>query len=167
MFIFSKHFKKSINLDYIKKTNLINSQKLKSRKGDNLSLSFLNSKLKKQQKLKVRNMLVLELLSLQKSFFYFELNQSKRKKIFLPLETKTLLIKKNAEYFIYNLAKNTIPSIKNLQVFYSKLNLKKTELESSSFDLITKNNSYYNDTKHINLQYAVDLYKVSFYKIYL
>jgi len=65
MFLFSKTYKNSINKDYLKKIKLTNYQKIKSRKGENLNLAFLNLKIKKEQKNKLKHLLTLELLLLQ------------------------------------------------------------------------------------------------------
>jgi hypothetical protein len=68
MFFFSTIYKNSIHKDYLKKVNLKNNEKLQSQKGVCLELSFLNAKLKKLQRSRLKHMLALELLSMQKSF---------------------------------------------------------------------------------------------------
>ena len=115
-------------------------------KGDILKLSFLNSEFKKQQRIKVKNLLVLELLSLQKACFYFELNKNKRKKVFIPQESHIMVTKKLYNYFLYNFSKNSIGLIKNLPLFFNELTPKKQQININEFSSLINNNSvYFND----------------------
>jgi hypothetical protein len=162
MFLFSRKFKNSVNFDYSRKVNLKIRQG-----GEILKLSFLNSEFKKQQRVKIKNLLVLELLSLQKAFFNFELNKSKRKKIFVPKEAHILLNKKLQDYFLYNFSKNSIGLIKNLPAFFSNLSIKKQKIAVSELNsLFARNNFYFYDLKDIQVQ-TFGLHKLGFYKLKL
>lgn len=152
MYLFAKNFTKSVHLDYSRKSNIVNYQKLVSQKGEILRLSFLNSEFKKQQRNKLKNLLLLELLTLNKAFFFFELNKSKRKKVFVPVETSAILTNNFANYFCYNFSKFYVSNIKNLQQYSLEISNKKTIIEINSFDLINKNNFYFNNLKNIGLQ---------------
>ena len=178
MFFFSKNYNNSINQDFLKKTNLINYQQIKSKKGDVLNLSFSNFKVKKQQKTKLKNLFALEVLSLQKSLFKFVLNKGKRKKIYLPFEAQAPLRNKFLIYFYFNFSKLALGYIKNIQDFTADIEMKKIEVESAtSFYIFIRNPSYFHDLNEIGLQAQNTLFlvrkpfhilqKLSFYKIIL
>ena len=73
MFLFSKSFNLNVYKDFYRKINNNNYQKVCNKKGEILNLSFLNVKFKKKPKTKIKQLFILELISLNKSFYTFQL----------------------------------------------------------------------------------------------
>jgi hypothetical protein len=178
MFLFAKTYKNSIQFDFGKKVNLLQFHELNSKKSDNLNLSFSNSRFKKQQKMKLKNLFALEVLSLKKTTFKFILNKGKRKQIYLPLEASAFLTKNNLNYFCFHFSKQVSGFIKNLPGFYKKTGLKKMDIEAAtSFHFFIRNLRYFYDIKDISLEKKNEsflkvrqinlLQKLSLYKLVL
>ena len=178
MFLFSKNFKNNIQFDFGKKINLSKLQEINTKKGDYINLSFSNLRFKKQQKMKLKNLLALELLSLKKTTFKFILNKGKRKQIYVPLEASAFLTKQSLNYFCFTFSKLVSGFIKNLPGFYKKTNLKKIDFEAvTSFHFFIRNLRYFFDIKDISIErknekflttkQIVILQKLSLYKLVL
>jgi hypothetical protein len=156
MFIFAKQYKTSIFFDYSRKAN---DKYIKQQKGEFLKLSFSNTEIKKQQKTKLKHLLVLELLCLQKAFFFFELNKNKRKQNFVPKLTSIYLTGKFLDYFLFSFLKLYVGNIKNLLYFFSE---PKQKLDIDLFDLLFLNKLYFNDIKQIKYEYCNITKKISY-----
>ena len=157
MLLFSKKYKESIQLDYSRTTNIIDYEKGKREFNFSLQLSFLTSGFQKQQKTKIKSLCLLELFALQKAFFVFVANKSKRKLIFVPSETRVQLTPVATHYFLYNFSKNVVGSIKDLPFFIRRGIAQRSSqfggaLEASAFGLVHKNIFYFNDLHRSTLQ---------------
>jgi hypothetical protein len=100
MFLFAKKYEQTLKLDRRRKSE-------KVFKTDNF-ISF--SVQKNQQRIKIKNLLILELLSLKKAFFKYEKSSTKAK-TYEVTQIRGLL----SSYFLYNFFKNTVGLIKNVQ----------------------------------------------------
>jgi len=158
MYIFSKKYEKSINFDLLRKKNIVNFENVCSKKGDGLILSF--STTENQQKTKLKNLLILESLTLRKAFFKFDKisNKSKRKRSFHVVQTRSCVYS-NSNYFLYNFNKNSIGLTKNLQEF-------KQDFDPVCFDFLVKS---FNEFKILKINFLVSLnvQKLAFYRIFL
>ena len=154
MFLFSKSFNLNVYKDFYRKINNNNYQKVCNKKGEILNLSFLNVKFKKKPKTKIKHLFILELISLNKSFYTFQLNKTKRKKIFVNSMLITKINKKYLNYFFFIFLKQFLFLTQDLQKFSIQPTFKKIEIESlNAFDLLYKNNSYFNDIKNLNFHF--------------
>ena len=81
MFLLTNKYNFSIINDFSNLVNLKNYKILNLVSGDTSKLSFLNSKIKKQHKKKLLNLLIVELLGLQKSFLKVNVKKGKKKTI--------------------------------------------------------------------------------------
>jgi len=173
MFLFSKFHKNSIYKDLLKKINIKNYQNLQNQKGVFLELSFLNTKLKKLQRSKLKHLLSLEIISMQKSFFKHTLNTSKRKRIFISENSLVILKTKKLDYFCYLFSKESVALIKDLQKYSNKLDNKRFQVESvGTFQLFQKNSYYFYDLRDLYIEHKEKspLFKkhlLAFYRFYL
>jgi hypothetical protein len=178
MYLFSNIYKKSIYKDFLKKVNFKNYQNLQTQKGVFLELSFLNTKLKKLQRSKLKHLISLEMLSMQKAFFKYTLDTSKRKRIFFSENSLVRLKNRQLNYFCYLFSKESVGLIKDLQKFSNNFENKKLQLESiNTFNLFYKNTQYFYDlrdlhieqkTKHLNYNSAnFKKHLLAFYRFYL
>jgi hypothetical protein len=178
MYFFSNVYKKSIFKDYLKKVNLNSFEKIKSKKGDNLKIFFSQSVLKKQSKKKLKHCLVLELLSLKKSLFFYSISKLKRKKTYIPVESKSILTNKYLYYFFFNFLKTSVSNIPNLILFTNNLNIKKVDFQTiNTFNVLNKNLFYFSDLIELKLElknktlskkgYILMYQLLSFYKLKL
>ena len=91
-----------------------------------------------QQKLKIKHLLYLELISLHKGFFRFESSASKRKRTYLSKGALCKVRGYHLEYFSYTLAKFYVSAIKDLTTYGSNPGI----IESDAFDVLQRNNLY-------------------------
>jgi hypothetical protein len=169
MYLFSKKYDRTIQIDLIRKTNILNYQKVCLKKGDHLSIGS-------QQGAKaslVNKALVLEVLSLKKAFFKFEVNKQKKKKTYVSMDTRVFLKNK---VFLYNFSKNTIGLLKNLHTqSYDKhqIHVETDALLPSNLRTSTQNFSefllefFLSPTRKSHASSAWQRQKLSFYKIFL
>ncbi len=175
MFLFSKKYKESINKEFIKKVNIKSYQLSKLGVNESVSLSFLNSKEKKDQFHKLKNLLVLELVSLKKGNFIYQLDNTGKKKIYLSLKSSVILNKKFLDYFLFSFLKYYITLMNGLYEYSIDLDLKKKKIEIlTCSDILIKKKKSFSDLKlmsfekHISpKQKIVDINYFSFYKITL
>ncbi len=153
MYLFSNIYINSITKDYLKKVNLNSFENIKSKKGDNLKIFFSQLRLKKESKKKLKHFLVLELLSFKKSLFFYSISKLKRKKTYIPLESRSVLRSQHLYYFCFNFLKTIIGNIPNLPLFTKDLNAQKVNFETvNSFTLLTKNLFYFSDLTDLKLE---------------
>ena len=91
-----------------------------------------------QQKVKVKQMLYLELITLQRGYFRYELSTAKRKSTYISKGAMCTLRGSNFDYFCYSVAKFYISMIKDLSSYSTTPGV----LESDAFDVLQRNNFY-------------------------
>jgi hypothetical protein len=122
MFFFAKKYEKTINLDRIRK-----DQKFCLPLRKRIGIFFLVQK--NQQREKIKNLWILECISLKKAFFKYEKSSTKGK-TFKITQVRSV-VSRDSNYFLYNFNKNAVGSIKNLHDF-------KNEIDPLCFDFFKK-----------------------------
>jgi hypothetical protein len=164
MFFFSTQYKSSIINEFSNKVNLCNHKILNLIQGDISKLSFLNFKIKKQHKKKLKNLLILELLGLQKSFLKNNINKTVKKTIYKPVKVVNYLLKKNSNYYLYNFSKINLGSMHTLLKYGLSINLEQKEITlKTSFDIIYKNSRYFSNLLDLNYEKSYHYYKQNAY----
>ncbi len=179
MFSFSKKYKNAILKELVLKSSVKNYNELNYQKGEYVQLSFFHEGSKrKDQSEKLKNLLVLELIGLQKGRFSFRFDNSEKKKIFISTRTLLVLKKKYADYFFFNFAKYSVSHIQNISEFAMNPTAKAKEFEVlPCYNFLENNKDIFFDLQEVlfekttPLSYKkkdnIDIQLFSFYKITL
>ena len=141
----------SIINDFSNLVNINNFKILNLVLGDISKLSFLNGKIKKQHKKKLVNLLIVELVGLQKSFLKINIKRGKKKIIFIPSRSVAWLNNKIEKYYLYTFSKINIGSMHTILKYGLIINSKDKQLSlKTAFDIIFENSNYFTNILELN-----------------
>jgi hypothetical protein len=174
MFIFSNIYNLSIIKDFSNLVNVTQYHILKNVQGDVSKLSFLNTKIKKEHKKKIKNLIILEFIGLQKSFLQIYTQKGLKKTIYKMIKTCSFLNKKLANYYLFNFLKHNIGAMHALLKFALTTNLEQKNINLlTCFDIIFKKKTYFKNIKELSYERSYHYYNnnsnhslafLSFYK---
>lgn len=151
MFLLSNKYNMSIINDFSNLVNVKNFKMLNLVLGDISKLSFLNGKIKKQHKKKLVNLLIVELVGLQKSFLKINIKRGKKKIIFIPSRSVTWLNNKIEKYYLYTFSKINIGSMHTILKYGLIVDSKDKQLSlKTAFDIIFENSNYFTNLLELN-----------------